>query len=54
MDIVKTLELIEKYGSCQKCGNDTLGDGEGTISIEEDIFRRACKCGWSVKIKESE
>ncbi|MGY0692940.1 DUF3797 domain-containing protein [Virgibacillus sp. FSP13] len=48
MIISDSLALIKKYGKCPKCGNDKIGNGEGTMVIEDNVFERTCKCGWSV------
>ncbi|APF21458.1 DUF3797 domain-containing protein [Clostridium butyricum] len=44
----RTLDLMNKYGKCPECGN-----GEGKLLIDEDVFTRECKCGWSIKIDDS-
>lgn len=49
----RTLELMNKYTKCQECGNETVGNGEGKLLIEDDTFIRECKCGWSIKIDDS-
>lgn len=48
----ETLELMKKYNVCQECGNDKVrGEpSQGSLSIENEIFTRKCKCGWSVVI----
>lgn len=50
MNINDSLELMEKYAECPKCGNDKLGNGEGTLNIEDIVFERTCKCGYLVKV----
>lgn len=49
MDFRKALELLQKYNECPKCGNDEIGNGEGTLEVDEDKFVRTCKCGWKVE-----
>ncbi|MDM8365964.1 DUF3797 domain-containing protein [Bacillus thuringiensis] len=39
------MELTNEYGKCKQCGNEMIGDGEGTLEIVEDMFKRTCKCG---------
>ncbi|WEG14125.1 DUF3797 domain-containing protein [Pullulanibacillus sp. KACC 23026] len=46
----KALELMEKYSNCPDCGSDRLGNGKGTLNIDEDGFIRTCNCGFSIKI----
>lgn len=53
MNARRTLELIEKYGTCADCGNENVGNGEGKLEVTEDSFTRSCKCGWSVRVAVS-
>ena len=52
MNVFKTVELIDKYGKCPKCGSDKIGNGSGSLIVEEDTFYRSCKCGWKIKTNE--
>lgn len=52
MNILKTVELIDKYGKCPKCGSDKLGNGKGSLVVEDKTFYRSCQCGWSIKTNE--
>ncbi|MGQ0454243.1 DUF3797 domain-containing protein, partial [Bacillus sp. SS-TM] len=38
MDAWKTLELMSEYGKCKQCGNEIIGDGEGTLEVEDGCF----------------
>jgi transcription elongation factor Elf1 len=51
MNAWKAVELMGVYNNCPDCGSEKLGNGEGTLEIEDDTFKRTCKCGWSVEIK---
>ena len=51
MNALKAVELMRKYNKCPECGNEYVGNGEGTLEIEEDLFKRTCKCGWSIEKK---
>jgi predicted RNA-binding Zn-ribbon protein involved in translation (DUF1610 family) len=51
MNIHKYLELANKYNDCPKCGNNYIGNGEGKLIVEDDVFYRSCKCGWEIEIK---
>jgi hypothetical protein len=52
VNIVRSLELMEKYSTCLECGSMNVGNGEGTLNIEDDSFKRTCKCGWEVTIRD--
>lgn len=50
MNMFKASELMDKYGACPDCGNDLLGENQGGIVVEEDTFRRFCKCGFDLVV----
>ena len=52
MKFQKTLDLMFEYAECRNCGNDSIGAGEGSLSVNENTFLRICKCGWYVEIKD--
>lgn len=54
MNFARSLELMEKYIDCPQCGNTYIANGEGKLIIEDDTFYRSCKCGWEVKIQDSD
>jgi ribosomal protein L24E len=49
MNLMKSLQLMQQYSNCQKCGNGNVGNGEGKLIVENDYFFRSCKCGWKIK-----
>ncbi|ACM16014.1 TPA: DUF3797 domain-containing protein [Bacillus cereus] len=51
MDAWKSVQLLRKYAACQECGNENVGNGEGTVEIQDDTFKRTCKCGWEIEVK---
>lgn len=54
MKIENTIKLMKKYGACPECGNKFIGNGSGTLAIEDTYFFKSCKCGWKVKVDESD
>ena len=54
MDIFDLIEYTKKWAVCPKCGCDTIGNGTGTIEADTNVgyFKRTCKCGWSIEVKE--
>lgn len=50
MNFAVSLELMKKYSNCPDCGNEYIGNGEGTLEIENNIFKRTCKCGYEITI----
>ena len=51
MNSVNAAELIKRYETCPNCRNKMIGNGEGTIEINKNTFKRTCKCGFSIIIK---
>jgi Domain of unknown function (DUF3797) len=54
MNAVKAFKLSKQYANCPNCGNNQLGNGQGSLIITEDTFVRNCKCGCRIEIKESD
>lgn len=54
MNWLKSMELMEKYADCPKCGNEYIGNGQGGIVVEDDTFRRWCKCGFDITVNEDD
>lgn len=52
VEALKVVSLIRKYEKCPYCGNDKVGNGEGGLIVEEDTFKRTCKCGFQITINE--
>ena len=51
MNVIDYLKIAKKYINCPNCGNDKIGNGEGTLNVDEDTYRRTCKCGFEVEVK---
>lgn len=54
MNFLKSMELMEKYCDCPKCGNEYIGNGQGGMTVEDDTFRRWCKCGFDITVDEDD
>lgn len=52
MKLKRTLELISEYLNCKACGSEFVGNGKGTLTIGDDTFKRTCKCGWEIEVRE--
>jgi len=53
MNFNRTLELMNKYTKCLECGNEMVGNGEGKLIIDDNVFMRECKCGCTIKIYDT-
>lgn len=54
MNMVKSMELIKKYSSCPECGSNNIGNGEGGLIVNENTFRRFCKCGYDITVNSDD
>lgn len=54
MNIADSLKLMEQYAQCPKCKSDKVGNGAGTLEVDGGLFRRTCKCGWSVTVSHGQ
>jgi len=52
VEAFKVIRPINKYANCPVCGNDKVGNGEGILVVEEDTFKRSCKCGFKITVNE--
>lgn len=52
MQCTRTVKLLEIYGACPKCGNETIRPNKDTLKITENEFERTCDCGFSVNVVE--
>lgn len=47
-------QLSKKYNTCEVCGSQHIGNGEGTLDFdssgEQGYYRRTCKCGWEKEL----
>jgi transcription elongation factor Elf1 len=49
MDLETSLNIINRYEKCLKCGDFTVGNGS-KLYIGDNDFERTCReCGWKVK-----
>lgn len=54
MNLLLATKLLHKFESCPQCGNNKVGNGQGTLEITEEHFIRTCKCGFKVTIDKRE
>ncbi|AEF56922.1 DUF3797 domain-containing protein [Clostridioides difficile] len=52
MKMKNVLKLSAMYCFCPKCGSDELGEGEGSLIVDEYTFHRKCKCGFDIIVDE--
>ncbi|MBY2272868.1 DUF3797 domain-containing protein [Clostridioides difficile] len=52
MKMINVLKLSAMYCFCPKCGSDELGEGEGSLIVDEYTFHRKCKCGFDIIVDE--
>lgn len=54
MNFNSILKVLLDFSTCDICGSNKIGNGEGTITFEEDYFERTCICGWTVTVFQDE
>ncbi|MEK3674630.1 DUF3797 domain-containing protein [Paenibacillus sp. FSL R10-2771] len=50
MRLITAVELMRAHQTCPQCNSGMIGNGEGTLVVTEDVFKRTCKCGWSIEV----
>lgn len=46
MDFLRISPLIN---DCPNCGNEYIGNGQGTLEVDENMIKRTCKCGFKLE-----
>lgn len=46
MNINDYLRITPFINDCPNCGNGLVGNGEGTLKVDDNIVERTCKCGF--------
>lgn len=46
MNVNCYLQIAPLINDCPNCGNGFVGNGQGTLNVEDNIIRRTCKCGF--------
>lgn len=56
MTVCDSTKLMEIYAVCPKCGCDVVGNGKGTMECDTEAgyFKRTCRCGWHVEVREGD
>ncbi|CEK40372.1 DUF3797 domain-containing protein [Clostridium phage phiCD146] len=54
MKMINVFKLLSMYCFCPECGSDELGEGEGSLIVDEYTFHRKCKCGFDMIVDERE
>ncbi|MDN9637770.1 DUF3797 domain-containing protein [Clostridioides difficile] len=54
MIMKNVLKLLSMYCFCPERGSDELGEGEGSLIVDEYTFHRKCKCGFDIIVDERE
>lgn len=47
MNVVNYLRIAPFINDCPSCSNQMLGNGEGTLNVNNNIIKRTCKCGFN-------
>lgn len=47
MNAMDYLRVAPFINDCPSCGNQFVGNGQGTLEVDDNIIRRTCKCGFN-------
>jgi len=47
MNAMYFLRISPLINDCPNCSNQFVGNGEGTLEVDENIVKRTCKCGFN-------
>lgn len=50
MEIRLSMAMQRAYETCPDCKSGYIGNGQGTLMIDDNKFVRTCKCGYGVTI----
>ncbi len=46
MIVTDYLRVAPLINDCPKCGNGLVGNGQGTLNVDDNLIKRTCKCGF--------
>ncbi|MFC5775168.1 DUF3797 domain-containing protein [Ectobacillus antri] len=47
MNVMIYLKVAPLINDCPNCGNQFVGNGQGTLEVDDNIIKRTCKCDFS-------
>lgn len=47
MNAMYFLRIAPLINDCPNCGNQFVGNGEGTLEVNDNMVKRTCKCGFN-------
>lgn len=50
MNALDFLKVSKLLNDCPNCSNHLIGNGQGTLEVEDDLIKRTCKCGFQVEL----
>lgn len=50
MNAKESNAISKVFEVCPDCGNGLIGNGQGKLNIDTDLFLRSCKCGFEAKL----
>lgn len=49
MNAMLFVQVSPLINDCPNCGNDLIGNGEGTLEVDDSLIKRTCNCGFNFK-----
>ena len=50
MNAYDLLKIAPFVNNCPNCKSDKIGNGEGSLKVDDNTFTRTCKCGFEITI----
>ncbi|AZU61041.1 DUF3797 domain-containing protein [Neobacillus mesonae] len=47
MNVMTYLVVAPLINDCPSCGNQYVGNGQGTLEVDDNLIKRTCKCGFN-------
>lgn len=47
MNVMTYLEVAPFINDCPKCRSQYIGNGQGSLEVDNNIIKRTCKCGFN-------
>lgn len=49
MNVIDFLRVSTFISDCPNCKNGMVGNGQGTINVNNNVVKRTCMCGFNFK-----
>ncbi|MYX21978.1 DUF3797 domain-containing protein [Streptomyces sp. SID8380] len=54
MDVRDFLRITPHINDCPNCANQYIGNGQGSLEVDNNLIKRTCKCGFKFEYDVTE